>query len=269
MKRFLPIVSVIFLLLIVQLLNYSITFSRDSNQAHREYLGQFSRYRESYSQYSTAKNEYQSYQTLTAQTKFQEATRALLGAREETLRTYLVALRLKFQETVGVINYSQNMIYLKLDLEIQWLTSYQESLSSATTIEELRSLSQEFENRYPKSEVLIYQSLGTILATKLHSQREKVSQQTQKMEEKIAEMKKEGEEVTKLETWLVQAKKKISASAETQNEAENILREIKETQSDKRSLYLRSHPIFTQAHQDLQESLGYLLEMIEEIKYEE
>lgn len=277
MKRFLSIISFSVLFSIAILLYlpcrqagcYIAIFAQDFNsaRAYQDYLYNYNLYRNSHNQYLAAKSEYQTYHTLTSQERAIKAIRFVFKNRAEAWRTYLLALRTKLTETTGIINYSQNIAYLKLDLELQWLPHHQDSLNSVSN-EELFKLSEEFAQRQPKTEVVVYQALGLILSGKENSLRERILKEIEKIETKLKEMKSEGEEIGMLEDWLSQAKKKISLSTEKQIEAENKLKTINEEKTDKKEIYLQVHPLYAQTNQNLQEATSFLLEIIEEIKYE-
>ena len=227
MKRFL----LTFLLLLLPFTVNAQDF--DFNRAFQDYLYNYNLYRSSHLEYVSAKSEYLTYKTLTAQTKALEATKKMLLARAETLKTYLTALRLKLKETTGILNYQQNMYYLKLDNEVTWIGTHKNSLPSAGTLEDLVKISQEAEKRYPTMEILAYQTLGTVMTGKEITLRDKINEQISKTEGKINQIKETGEDTTTLERWLIQAKEKIKRSEEKEKEAQNLLSGIKTTDKNK------------------------------------
>lgn len=271
MKHFLSIFCLLILFSIATLLNSYIAISAqtfDFNRAYQDYLYNLNLYRTSHLAYLSARNEYLTYKTLTAETRALETTREMLKNRAEVLKTYLTALRMKLAETTGITNYQQNMQYLKLDNEVTWLSSHKESLSSPGSIADLLKVSSQLEEKYPGIELLSYQTLGTILAGKENSLREKVEAQAKKTEEKIAQMKKEGEDVAKLERWLLEARKKITRSEEKQTEGENILKTIKSTEKEKKREFNKAQLALGEANQYLKEAISFLSETIRETKYE-
>lgn len=249
---------------------FTIAFAQDFDfpKAYQDYLYNYNLYRTSHDKYLSAKNEYLAYKTLTSETRALEATREMLKNRTRTLQTYLTAIRMKLGETTGIINYQQNLEYLKLDTETNWLSLHQESLSQPGSIADLLQQSSPLEEKYPQIELLSYQTLGTILGGKENSLRERVSTQAAKIEEKITEMKNEGEDVAKLERWLTEAKKKIARSEEKQVEAELILKNIKPSEQDKKREFSKAQIAFEESNQSLKEGVSFLSELIQEIKYE-
>lgn len=265
MKWLLPGFILIFLLFA------SPVFSEDfnSSKAYQDYLYNYNLYRSSHDNYLSAKNEHLSYKTLNSQTKALEATREMLKNRDEALRTYLTALRMRLKETTGIINYQQNLEYLKLDLETNWLTLHKDSLSAPTSLEDLFKTSADFEKRYPDTEVLAYQSLGTILSGKQDNIRNQISDQIKKIEDKITEIKNTGESVDKLQQWLGEAKKKVVASQTKQTEAENILKALDADENNKKGEFNNAQAAIGESNQNLKEAASFLTEIIVEIKHEQ
>lgn len=268
MKQILPLVCLSILLSIAILLNYYTATKAqnfDSNRAYQDYLYNFNLYRTSYQNYLSAKNEYQAYKTLNAETKALETTRQMLQKRDETLRTYLTALRMKLGETTNIINYQQNLQYLKLDTETTWLASHKETLAQTNSIADLLLTSSQLEQKYPEIELLSYQTLGTILAGKQNSLRAKIVIQSQKIEDKLNQIEKEDQGVSLLGNWLIEAKKKLSLSEEKQREGETILKTLKTNDQSKKREFERAQAAFEQSNQYLKDAAAFLMEIIQEI----
>lgn len=262
MKRFLPTLLLLLLPLTVKAQDL------DFNRAFQDYIYNYNLYRSSHLEYVSAKSEYLTYKTLTAQTKALEATQKMLLSRAETLKTYLTALRMKLKETTGVLNYQQNMYYLKLDNEVTWISSHETSLPSAATLDDLVKISQEAEKRYPTMEILAYQTLGTVMTGKEVTLRDKINEQISKTEAKINQIKETGEDTTTLERWLIQAKEKIKRSEEKEKEAQNILSGLKTTDKNKIQTWNKAQKAFEEENQYLKEAVSYLKEILREIKSE-
>ncbi len=270
MKRlpviFIPIIFTSFV--IISLLSYSVVFSQDFdyNRAFDDYVYNYNLYRSNHLDYISTKSEYQTYGTLTAKTQALEAMRALLKQRDEVIKTYLTALRMKLKEETGVETYRQNLYFVKLDDEITWLKENQSFVSTPSTIEDLNDLSEKLENRFPYTLVIAYQTLGTINEGKLNRLREKVNQEITATEEKIEEIRSYGEEEPTIERWLIEAKQKVVLSNEKQREAMAIINSLEPSSRDKASKYDQARHLFEESNQYLKESVSYLKEIIREIK---
>ncbi|MCJ7793137.1 MAG: hypothetical protein MUP45_04120 [Candidatus Marinimicrobia bacterium] len=239
----------------------------DFNRANEDYLYTYGTYRQAHNEYVTAREQFLTYQTLTAKTLALEQTLNMLQKRDETLRTYLTALRMKMAETTGISNYKQNTHYLKLDAEVSWYVEHRDSLTSAGTLEDLVELSEEAEEEHGKTEVLSYQALGLILDGKEEFLKSQIGEQIHLLQEKLKEIKEKGDkDTTKAERWLLEAENKLTRCEEKLTEANQILEELKPSRGDKDKDYSEAQKLFSEAHLYLKEANGFLKELIREIK---
>jgi len=239
----------------------------DFNRAYQDYLHTYGQYREAHNQYITAKEQYLTYKTLTAKTLALEQTLDMLQKRDEAVRTYLTALRMKMAETTGISNYKQTTLYLKLDAEVSWYTEHREELTSAATLEDLVDTSEEAETRYKKTSVLIYQALGVILEGKENNIRNQIDEQVELIEDKISEILDKGDkDTTTAERWLLEAENKLTRSQEKLDEAMTILDSLKLSERDKEGKYHQSQRLIQESHLYLKEANSYLKELIREVK---
>jgi len=269
MKRCLTICFLVIFFSIAILLNcYIATFAQDFdfNRSFNDYIYNYNLYRSAHLEYITAKSEFQTYNTLTSQTKALEATRKLLQQRDEALKTYLTALRMKLKEETGITSYKQNLYFVKLDDEVAWISQHQSLLTSPSTIEDLLEQSEKMENRYPTTTVISYQTLGTILEGKENSLRDKVNNLVKLTEEKINEIRANNEDTTIVERWLIEAKQKMTLSEQKQSQAIAVINTIEAKDSDKAEKYDQAKLLFEESNQYLKEAISFLKEIIREVK---
>lgn len=253
---------------LISLLFIRYTYAFDFDRAYQDYLYTYNQYRESHNEHITAKNQYLTYETLTAKDKALNATRNMLETRSEVLRTYLTALRMRLAETTEVVGYQANTLYLKLDNEVDWLIDHRDSLSSPSTIEDLLEISGEFEKRYPKTEVIIYQTLGEIIKSKETNLYQRGNELISETEEKILEIKAiDSEKALMWERWLLEAKKKAMRSLEKQEYAGKVLLALKPGDKISKDFHEAQFAL-KESNQYLKEVVFYLKETIREIKYE-
>lgn len=237
------------------------------NRAYNDYLYSYNQYRTAHTDYVAAKQQYLTYKTLTAKTTAQEKTLKMLEGRDEAVRTYLTALRLKLGETAGVSTDEQNILYLKIDAEVSWYQNHKSTLPSAGSISDLIELSDQAQDHYKETEVLAYQILGTVLAGKENALRDEIQTQINSLEEKIGQIRQEGEIDTKtLERWLLEAQNRLTWSKEKQFAAQSLLAGLKPRERNKANVYNRAQSSLTESHQYLKEANSYLLEIIREVK---
>lgn len=268
MKHLLIIfISALFLLFSLACVSAQEEPELDFNRAYQDYLYTYGQYREAHNQYITAREQYLTYKTLTAKTLALEQTLDMLQKRDEAVRTYLTALRMKMAETTGISDYKQNTLYLKLDAEVSWYIEHREELTSAATLEDLVKTSGEAESRYDKTLVLIFQALGVILGGKENNIRNQIDEQVELIKDKISQIRDKGDkDTTTAERWLLEAENKLTRSQEKLDKAMTILNALKSSDRNKEGDYNESRELIQESHLYLKEANSYLKELIREVK---
>jgi hypothetical protein len=240
----------------------------DFQRAYADYNYIYNQYRQTHAEYISARQAYLNYKTLTSKTEALNKTLAMLKLRDKSVQTYIMALRTKMAETTGISNYEENILYLKLDNEAGWYSQHYNSLPSAGSLEDLVASSKEAQDQYKKSEVLIYQTLGTILAGKETALRDKINQQIEILKAKIAEIRQRGDKDTAImERWLLEATNRLTRSQEKEFTAQQLLAKMKSHQRDKNRVYNQAQFALEESHQYLKEANFYLKELIREAKH--
>jgi hypothetical protein len=243
----------------------------DFNRAFSDYLYSFDLYLQVYQEYISARDSFLQYKTLTSKTNAFQKTLRMAQARDETVRTYLIALRMKLEETPGVSLSEKNVFSLRLDNEVAWFLNHKEELSSAGSLEDLIELAHRAEEKYQKeTEVLIYQTLHKILVGKENNLAEKINKQITALKEKLREIKEKGEDVSLQERWLLETEKRLRRFEEKISDSVKKMEELeKSIFRDKGQTYREAQLSLEEAHQYLKEANRYLKEIIREIKTEE
>ena len=181
MKRLCLIIIAIGILLLAAPVNAQ---EFNATKALSDYLYNYNLYRTAYLEYIASKKEFITYQTLTSETKALESTRKVLNQRALTVKTYLTAVRMKLKETTSILNYDQNLLYIKIDDEVTWIPQHQLEYASAGTINDLVTTSGIFEERYPGMEALAIKALGQIVFQEETKLREETNALIKKTETK-------------------------------------------------------------------------------------
>jgi len=240
----------------------------DPNRAYNDYLYTYDQYRQAHSQYVVAKQAFLNYQTLTSKNEAYEKTRSMLRLRDEVVRTYLAALRTRLAQETKIINYNQNVLYLKLDSEIYFYKNHSEQLSSISTLEDLLADSSAIQKRYQETEVLLYQTLGTIFSDKEAALKEDIGQEIDKIKKKIGQIRLAGnKDTTKAERWSLEAENRLLRSEDKILNAQQILQKMKPSNQDKFGIYNQAIFSFSESHQYLKEANSNLRELVNEIKH--
>ncbi len=241
----------------------------DYAKAYQDYIYNLSLYHQAYQKFVIAKNEYLTYQTLTSETKALEATKNMLEKRSQAAITYLSALRMRLAETTGILTYKSNLLFLNLLKNIEIYEGQKTFFPSAATLNDLLKVSIKFEEQYKKTEILIFDTLLTIIMGKENNLRDQIQYQITKIQEKLTQIKKEDEKDTaKAERWLLEAKNKILLSKQKQEEAEEIISKLIPSKKDKIKDFREAQLKAEESNQYLKESVSNLKELILEVKSE-
>jgi len=240
----------------------------DFDRAYQDYLHTYNQYRDSHNQYVTAKNQHLSYQTLSSKNQALIKSKEMLIKRDQSLETYLIALRLKLAEITSVVGYQANLLYMKLDQEINWLINHRKALPSAGTLEDLLKLGEQPEKRYLQTEIIIYQTLGEILQNKETALTQRARQLTNDLKTKIQVLKKdEPEKALIWERWLLESENKTTRAFEKQKQSRAILQNLDPKEEIDEQFY-QAQFVLKESNQYLKEAVFYLKEIIQEIKNE-
>lgn len=249
--------------------SFTLVKAQDFNfdRAYSDYLYSYSLYRESHRVYLNAKEAYSKYKTLTSKTEALGKTKEMLKKQDEVIKTYLTALRIKLAENPGLSNEERHILFSNLDNEVEWFQKHQEEINRANTLAEVTNLSGKSQEQYEKTEVLIYETLGAILASKQISLREEISQKIKSLKEKVGEIRLKGDKDTSLaERWLLESENRLTKSQEKQFEAQQNLSKIKSSLMKNR-VYNEAQENLKESHQFLKEANSYLKEIIRELKH--
>lgn len=247
------------ILLLVTLLHFvfpSIVHSQalDFNKAYQDYLYNYDIYQKAHSDYDIARSQYLASNTISSQTKAQEATSVMLVDRDQALNTYLTALRSKLNDAPGIDNGTKSGLSSQIDSEITWYGDHKAKISSAGSLNDLVSDSNDAANQFYQTELLIYKVLVAISIGNTSDYRDSVRSEIDSLRTKIAEIKVDGDKkVDPVERALTDAEDKLSRSQEKEQEAQTLFTKMKPTDKDKLSE-------FNNIELSVGESLSYIKE---------
>ena len=268
MKR----LALIFLFFFVALVFFAKSAKSQESQfdflrAYQDYTYNYSIYRRAHNDYVLAKGQYLSYKTLKSKTNAYDKTLAMLQARDEAIKTYLTALRLKLVETEGVPSLERDALFGRIDTEVAWYEDHRGRLASAGSLEDLVVNSEEVKDKYTSTEILYYQTLASILAGKENDFRERLMAVISDIKDKVAEIRQNQDKNTrKIERWVLEAELRLTRSQEKTFDAQSVISELKERDRDKFKIYNESRELITESHQYLKEASSFLKEIIDEAK---
>lgn len=96
----------------------------DAPKAFADYQYQLSVYQKAYSQFQEAKSFYQGNPTLQLKSEARRKTLIMLRERDFLIVVYLTAIRMHIHESKGFDENQKNIIYAKIDSEIEWYRNH-------------------------------------------------------------------------------------------------------------------------------------------------
>lgn len=116
---------------------------------HEQYITLYSAYRDAHESYRTARNAYLQFDTLKSKTDAETATKTMLILRSETLLAYLRLLL----EKIGTRDETNSTTIDILDQDIVWYRTNLDTVKQSSTLSEIVSVSERFEERYEKTTI--------------------------------------------------------------------------------------------------------------------
>jgi hypothetical protein len=241
------------------------------DKAYTQYSQKLEDYNKKHDAYVLARSNYLKFETLQSKTDAQGATLDLLQARDDVLLLYLNSLKVKLDEVVTPESSRASDLQLKIDEEVNWLNDHKSRLSSAGTLEDLVSDSDEEKARYQQvTQSLFYEILSNISYEKESSFQNREGDLLSFLKDRFNQIK--GEQkfgTTKLQTidrWIFESEGRFQRSDEKQLEADKIITTAVEKKSNFASTYEGVVSTLGQAQQYLKEASSFMKEVIREIK---
>lgn len=236
----------------------SIQADFDYNRAYADYVYNTQLYNDAYSAYQLARSQYLASNTLVAQNNAREATLKMLQARDEMLKTYLTAIRLRIKETSGISANDLNTAFAQIDNDFVWWSNHKTKLPSAGSLDDLVTDSDEAYAHYPATLMIVYQSLSTIFIGRLDSDRSDLGRSIADLKNKVAQIKANGDKDTsQIERSLIDVDNSVSRSVSKQSEAKNIINSLSLEKSSG-----SNEEKFADIKTKLKESLAYMNEAV-------
>lgn len=239
-------------------------------QAYQDYLHAQEQYTKEHGEYLLAKSQYEQAGTLAAETKTMDETSQMLSARDEVIRTYVQAVRMRMLETAGVNDSTRSGLSSRLEAEINWYKDHKNLVTSAGSLSDLQTDSEEAKKRYDETTVpLVYETLIVTPAARISELRKELSTSVSDVKDFINTVEQEGtHDVSNADRWMVQIDGKMSRSLDKEIEAQNQLQILQNPQNrtNFNSVYTNSINYITESHQFLKEASTFLKEVMRLIR---
>ncbi len=245
----------------------------DFNKAYKDYVFVTDQYNVAHSTYVLARSQYFQAKTLASQAKAQDATAKMLIARDDVMKAYLVALRLRLSETDGVSDTTKQGLFTRIDTDVAFWKTHHDRIDSAASLQDLTSDSNSAKLHFPITETLSYEVLSTIPQGKEFVLRNQLADLLSQTKTKISKIRANGDlDTSESERWVLQTDQKLTRSQDKEIAAQDLISKL--TSTDPTNTNQKKSVIYGQVTQTLVDSLqylkeasSYLKEVLKRIKY--
>jgi hypothetical protein len=246
-------------------------------RAYGDYVGKLGEYKTAHSEYLLAKSQYLQAKTLASQTKAEEATSRMLMARDESVSYYLIALKQRLVEAIGISQSDKDGLNLRIDSEKTWFDNHKNTVSGAGTLDDLVEDSNEASEHFTKNTVpLSYEVLSIISLGKGHAMRVDVSNVLSLIKTKVTEVRANNDkDLTIIDRWVQETENKITRSLDKEIEGQTLIFSLQNL--DKNAYGRKNDPVglyneiladSQDGYQLLKEAVSFMNEVVRAIKYE-
>lgn len=148
--------------------------------------------------------------------------------------------------------------------EKSWLGDNQAKIDAAASLEDLNSVSSEFDSRYRQMDKETKQTVGRILLSKEADLKGQVDSQIGTLGIKLTEIRQSGQNTSDLDRGVIAASNKLQLYLEKVNQANDIYFSQSSYNQESIDLYLGQQKL-TEANQYLRETVSYLMEIVKGI----
>ncbi len=236
--------------------------------AYQSYIDKTGIYQNAYNNYLTARSAYEASQSLDAKDKAMTATLKMLQARDDVMAAYLTAIKVKIKITGGISDGDKSSLSSQLDTDVSWYNAHNTRLTSAGSLDDLVSDSNEAKDHYTQiSQLLVYTSVIALGAGNNSYIRSELTNEISALTAKIDEIKaNQDKDVSSIERSLVDIQNKLSRSEAKDNDAKNLITTIKATNTQKDSIFQEAEQNLLDSNSYLKEANDGLLQIITQIK---
>ncbi len=247
------------------LLNKSILADRQLD----DYLFQYEKYRNLHDEFVSARNKYLQYKTLATRDQALTVNKEIAWQRDEVLRTYLVLLRKRVNESlISPVSLKEDM-QKELEKQISWFSEHQKKIkyTEESDYEEIFKLVKETEDDEAKIYKTIYKSLLLIKMGRI----QEAQQESVFLREDMTNYTQQTGNYADFQFWLDTVQQKNRNSENLNNQARELMFEFeeKETMQSIKSLYLEIKDILQKSLGELERSYSFHSEIFREVSKSE
>lgn len=238
------------------------------DRAYSDYIFVRDDYGKKHEEYEFAKAAYLNSKTLPLQEEAQKKTASMLAARDNTLKAYLVALRMKVVETEGIPTEEKVTHLDSLDKEVTWYAESQTVYNETDSLEDLINKSAGSESRWDTStEIVVYKVLYAIARGNVIYYHNTQNDLLFNIKDKVSIIEQNGDKnVDTVKRWFTDAETSLRSANESLPVAEEEILDLKVGRSSNGSTYLSSVKILKAAKNQLNQANDFMKQIIQELR---
>lgn len=257
MRKFLFVFVVLFFLVAFR---YPLSAHADFNSAYQDYVFNYQQYRTANSQFQIARSSYETYHTLTSQNDAITKFRQVLKSRDQVVAVYYNLIQEKMNSTEGMDPGTQKTFSDIRQSEKTWLDANQKKIDAAGSLDDLNSVSNEFEQRFNQMDTETKQAIGTIETIKLTHTKDRINSSITDLSNKLNDIASSGEDTSSSNRGIISAKNKLDLFDQKISDAHDV---FYPKQNSNTTIRLYDGQVrLTEASQYLRETVDFLSEIV-------
>lgn len=258
MKKILPVVLLLGFLILAP------NVRADYSSAYQDYVYNYQIYRNAINEFQVAKSTYQTYRTLTAQNEAITKFKTVLKTRDTVMAVYYNLLQEKLNATPAVDDATKNTFNGIKTSEKNWLDAHQTKIDAAGSLDDLNSVSGEFDSRFPQMDLETRQTVGNVLLAKEADLKGQLDSLSGTETQVLAQIRQSGQDTSVWDRGVISARSKLDLYQQKIDDARNIFYPQNNYYNQGIDIF-QGQQALSSANQYLRETVSYLLEVIKGI----
>lgn len=243
-----------------------------ATQAREDYAKKRGELKEAKDDYESARREFLAAKVAygrakNAQNKDAAVTKAkiFLTRTVNRILNHLEVMKIRIDGAEALSDEEKARITGKIDEQIAFYQEKKAAIEATTTAEELRSISQELKAKWKETKRGLRRALGHFFNARISAMITKADRISERVHAKVDELRAEGKDTAKLETWLADFDAKVASAKEKFELAKQKAAEA-DTTEEKEQLIEDAKQSAKEGQQYLREAHKALVEIINELK---
>ncbi len=240
------------------------TAKANYEQARQTYLNEVAAYKQAKLNFETAKQKLARFKSVENKAAYRDAVQTFLSKSVSVLIKYLEALKNKASNVRGISDSERADIIAYIDTDINWLKEKQIVLSGTLTDEQLKSEAIAIRDYWKNIKTTFKKGVADIWIARVNYVISGAEEFSAKVSGKIDELKAEGTDTSKLETWLADLNKNIATAKEKVALAKERRANITDVNFEQ--MVKEIHTFVQDANQYIRKSHANLVQIVQEMK---